>query len=177
MKTLASLNYATDQYFLLKLRTRFLLTNVCEMLWSFFSILFRSWVIYKSLKRPDFYTLVFYTFTSNSSGRGMFGSGFLVDGRWHLWVGWGVVVITVIAEVETFEQVLRCSFGIVGEFFVTFSVGASLFGMVIWADFVVKLVRTFIKVKHTSSRKILLGKSYRWRTILSPSQYFATFPQ
>ena len=41
------------------------------------------------------------------------------------------MVITVKVEVETFEQVLRCSFGIVGEFFVTFSVGASLFGMVI----------------------------------------------
>ena len=41
LKTLASSNYPTVQYFLLKLCTRFLLTNVYKSVWDFF-ILFRS---------------------------------------------------------------------------------------------------------------------------------------
>ena len=69
LKTLTSSNYATVQCFLLKLRTRFLLTNVSKILGGIFSILFRSWVIYKSLKRPGVYTLVFYTFTNNSRSK------------------------------------------------------------------------------------------------------------
>ena len=59
LKTLTSSNYPTVQYFLLKLRTRFLLTNVYKGVWDFF-ISIRSWVICKNLKRPGFYTLVFY---------------------------------------------------------------------------------------------------------------------
>ena len=48
LKTLTSSNYTIVQYFLLKLRTRFLLTNaykrVCEIFLSFF----RSWAICKN---------------------------------------------------------------------------------------------------------------------------------
>ena len=42
LKTLTSSNYPTIQYFLLKLRTRFLLTKVYEKVCVFFKILFRS---------------------------------------------------------------------------------------------------------------------------------------
>ena len=41
LKNLTSSNYPTVQYFLLKLCTRFLLTNVYKSVWDFF-ILFRS---------------------------------------------------------------------------------------------------------------------------------------
>ena len=36
--------------------------------WDFF-IAFRSWVICENLKRPGFYTLVFYTFINNSKSK------------------------------------------------------------------------------------------------------------
>ena len=36
LKTLTSSNYATVQYFLLKLRTRFLITNVCKSVCGIF---------------------------------------------------------------------------------------------------------------------------------------------
>ena len=68
-KTLTSSNYPTVQYFLLKLRTRFLLTNVYKRVCGIFFISFRSWVICKNLKRPGFYTLVFYTFINNSRSK------------------------------------------------------------------------------------------------------------
>ena len=67
LKTLTSSNYPTVQYFLLKLCKR--LTNACKSVCRIFFILCRSWVIYKSLKRPGFYTLVFYTFTNNSRSK------------------------------------------------------------------------------------------------------------
>ena len=66
LKTLTSSNYPTVQYFLLKLRTRFLLANVCKRVCLIFFISFRSWVICKNLKRPGFYTLAFFTFINNS---------------------------------------------------------------------------------------------------------------
>ena len=44
LKTLTSSNYPTVQYFLLKLRTHFLLTNVYKRVWGIF-ILLRCWVI------------------------------------------------------------------------------------------------------------------------------------
>ena len=69
LKTLTSSNYPTVQYFLLKLRTPFLLTNVYKGVCGIFFILFRSWVICKNLKRPGFYTLVFYTFINNSRSK------------------------------------------------------------------------------------------------------------
>ena len=69
LKTLTSSNYPTVQYFLLKFRTRFLLTNVCKSVCGIFFILFRSWVICKNLKRPGFYTLVFYIFINTSRSK------------------------------------------------------------------------------------------------------------
>ena len=42
LKTLTSSNYPTVQYFLLKLRTHFLLTNVYNRVCGIFLILFRS---------------------------------------------------------------------------------------------------------------------------------------
>ena len=59
LKTLTSSNYLTVQYFWLKLRTRFLLTNAYKRVCGIFFISFRSWVICKNLKRSGFYTLVF----------------------------------------------------------------------------------------------------------------------
>ena len=50
LKTLTSSNYPAVQYFLLKLRTCFLLTNVYKRLCEIFLILFRSWVICKIKK-------------------------------------------------------------------------------------------------------------------------------
>ena len=69
LKTLASSNYPRVQHFLLKLRTRFLLTNVFKRVRGIFFISFRSWVRCKNLKRPGFYTLVFYTFINNSRSK------------------------------------------------------------------------------------------------------------
>ena len=48
LKTLTSSNNTIVQYFLLKLRTRLLLTNVYESVCGFFLILFRSGVICKN---------------------------------------------------------------------------------------------------------------------------------
>ena len=62
LKTLASSNYPTVEYVLLKLCTRFLLTDVYKMVSGIFFILFRSSVINKNLKRPGFDALVFYIF-------------------------------------------------------------------------------------------------------------------
>ena len=42
LKTLTSSNYPTVQYFLLKLRTRFLLTNVYKRVYGGFFVMFRS---------------------------------------------------------------------------------------------------------------------------------------
>ena len=66
---MTSSNYPTVQYFLLKLRTSFLLTNVYKRYVRFFFISFRSWVISKNLKRPGVCTLVFYTFINNSRSK------------------------------------------------------------------------------------------------------------
>ena len=68
-KLLTSSNYPTVQYSLLKLRTHFLLTNVYKRLCGIFFISFRSRVIWKNVKRPRFYTLVFYTFINNSRSK------------------------------------------------------------------------------------------------------------
>ena len=48
LKTLTSANYPAVQYFLLKLCTRFLLTNVYKRVWGIHFILIRSWVICKN---------------------------------------------------------------------------------------------------------------------------------
>ena len=64
-----TLQFFTTQYFLLKLDTHFLLTNVYKrMRWIFF-ISFRSWVICKNLKRPGSYALVFDTFINDSRSK------------------------------------------------------------------------------------------------------------
>ena len=69
LKTLTSSNYPVVQYFLLKLRIHFLLTNVYKRVCGTFFILFRSWFICKNLKRSGFYTLVFYVFINNSRSK------------------------------------------------------------------------------------------------------------
>ena len=70
LKTLTSSNYPTVQYFFLELWKRFLLSNVYERMRAIcFIILFRSRVICKNLKRPGFYTLVFYIFINNLSSK------------------------------------------------------------------------------------------------------------
>ena len=51
IKTLTTSNYPTVHYFLLKLCTRFLLTNVYKRVCGMFLILFRSWIICKNLRR------------------------------------------------------------------------------------------------------------------------------
>ena len=69
MKILTSSSYPTIQYFLLKFRTRFLLTNVYKRVCKISYILFRSWVIFKNKKRPGFYTLTFHIFINNSRSK------------------------------------------------------------------------------------------------------------
>ena len=49
-KTLTSSNYHGVKYFLLKFCTRFLLTNVYKAVCGIYIIMFRSWVINKSVK-------------------------------------------------------------------------------------------------------------------------------
>ena len=69
LNTMTSSNYPKVQYFLLKLGTRFLLTNNYKTVCGIFFILFRSQVVYKNLKRPGFYTIIFYTFINNSRSK------------------------------------------------------------------------------------------------------------
>ena len=61
LKPLTSSNYHRVQYFLLKLRTRFLHTNVYKRVFGIFFILFRSWVICK-IKKDLVSTHSFFTF-------------------------------------------------------------------------------------------------------------------
>ena len=61
LKTLTSSNYYRVQYFLLKLRTPFLLTNVYKRVFGIFFILFRSWVTCKN-KKTLVSTYSFFTF-------------------------------------------------------------------------------------------------------------------
>ena len=60
LKPFTSSNYPTVQCFLLKLCSRFLLTNVYKRVSGIFFISFKSWVICKNLKRAGFYKLGFY---------------------------------------------------------------------------------------------------------------------
>ena len=55
--------------FLLKLRTRFLLTNVYKRVCGIFFILFRSWVINKSVKSECVETRSFLVVASNSRSK------------------------------------------------------------------------------------------------------------
>ena len=62
---MTSSNCHRVQYFLLKLHTSFLLTNVYKRVFRIFFIFFRSSVSCKNKKRTDFYTL-FYIFINNA---------------------------------------------------------------------------------------------------------------
>ena len=67
-KTLTSSNYHTVQYFLMKLWTHFLLTNVDKKEYGIY--LFCLDLSYmQKLKRPGFRTLVFYIFINNSRSK------------------------------------------------------------------------------------------------------------
>ena len=65
LKTLTSSSHPTVQYFWLKLCISFLLTIVYKRYVGFFNFI-QILRICKNLKRPGFYTLVFYTFIKNS---------------------------------------------------------------------------------------------------------------
>ena len=69
LKTLTSSNYPTVQYFLLKLRTRFLVTNVYERVCGIFLFCLDLELFAKIKKDLVFYTLVFYTFINNSRSK------------------------------------------------------------------------------------------------------------
>ena len=69
LKTSTSSNYPRVQYFLLTLRTLFLLINLYENVCGIYFILFLSWVMCKKIKRPGFYTLVIYIFINNSRSK------------------------------------------------------------------------------------------------------------
>ena len=67
VKTLASSKYTTVQYFLLKLLTRFLLTNVYKSVFGiFFYFVCLDLELLAEIKRPGFYPLVFYILINNS---------------------------------------------------------------------------------------------------------------
>ena len=69
LKTLTSSNYHRVQYFLLKFRTRFLLTNIYKKLLGIFFILFRSWVVCKNQKDLVSTHSFFYIFNNNSRSK------------------------------------------------------------------------------------------------------------
>ena len=66
LKTLTRFNYHRVNYFLLKLRTRFLLTIVYKRVFFKFCL---DLVICKNKKRPAFYTLIFYILINNSRSK------------------------------------------------------------------------------------------------------------
>ena len=69
LKTLTSSNYPTVQYFLLKLRTRFLPTNVYKKVCGICFFCLDLELFAKIKKRPGFHTLAFYTFINNSKSK------------------------------------------------------------------------------------------------------------
>ena len=69
LKTLTSSNYPAVQYFLLKLCTRFLLTNFYKRVFEFSLFCLDLWVINKNVKRLGFYALVFDIFINNSRSK------------------------------------------------------------------------------------------------------------
>ena len=69
LKTLTSSNYPAVQYFLLKLRTCFLLTNVYKRVCGIFLILFRTWVICQNQKIFGFYKLTKARFIDKSGSK------------------------------------------------------------------------------------------------------------
>ena len=67
-KTLTSSNYRTVQYFLMKLCTHFLLTNVDKKEYGIY-LFYLDLSYMQKLKRPGFRTLVFYIFINNSRSK------------------------------------------------------------------------------------------------------------
>ena len=69
LKTLTSSNYPTVQYFLLKLRTRFLLTSVYKRVCEIFLFYLDLELFAKIKIKPGVYTLIFYNFINNSRSK------------------------------------------------------------------------------------------------------------
>ena len=69
LKTSKSSNYPTNQYFLPKLRTSFLLTNVYKSVCGIFLFCLDLELFEKTKKRPGFCKLAFYTFINNSRSK------------------------------------------------------------------------------------------------------------
>ena len=69
LETLTSSNYLTVQYFLLKLRTRFLLTSVYKRVCEIFLFYLDLELFAKIKIKPGFYTLIFYNFINNSRSK------------------------------------------------------------------------------------------------------------
>ena len=68
LKTLTSSNYPTNQYFLLKLRTRFPLTNVYKRVGGIF-LFCLDLELFAKVKKAWFDTPVFYVFINNSRSK------------------------------------------------------------------------------------------------------------
>ena len=68
-KTLTSSNYPTVQFYLLRLCTRLLPTNVYKNLCGIFLFCLDLELYLQKLKRPGFYILVCYTFINNSRSK------------------------------------------------------------------------------------------------------------
>ena len=69
LKTLTSSNYHRVWYFLLKFCARFLLSNAYKSVCGVFLILFRSWVINKSVKNECVEIRSFLSFSNNSRSK------------------------------------------------------------------------------------------------------------
>ena len=67
LKILMSFNYPTVQYFLLKLRTHFLLTNVCKRMYEIFFILLSYLQRIKKIWYLHTLVSTFFTFFINNS--------------------------------------------------------------------------------------------------------------
>ena len=68
LKTLTSSNYHRVQYFLLKLCTRFLLTNFYKRVFGIF-LYCLDLELFAKIKKTCFYTLIFYIFINNSRSK------------------------------------------------------------------------------------------------------------
>ena len=69
LKNLTSSNYLRFQYLLLKLRTRFLLTNIYKRMFGIFFYFDQILSYLQKLKRPSFNALAFYIFINNSRSK------------------------------------------------------------------------------------------------------------
>ena len=69
LKTLTSSNYSTVQYFLLKLRTRFLLTNVDKRVCEIFFLFCLDLELLAKIKKDLAFTNSFFTLINNSRSK------------------------------------------------------------------------------------------------------------